>query len=149
MTAAAILVPPHVKAQIADAAVDKLSTSDGRMEIAEAGRKAKQLPVPVGYHLLVAIPEVSQEFESGLVKADVTRAREEVSTVVGLVVAMGPDCYKDIKKFPTGAWCKEGDFVLMRAYSGTRFLVHGKEWRILNDDSIEAVVEDPRGLSRA
>ena len=84
-----------------------------------------------------------------MVKADVTKQIEEVATVVGFVLAMGSECYKDQKKFPDGPWCKVGDFVLMRAYSGTRFKIHGKEFRILNDDSIEATVEDPRGLSRA
>lgn len=111
--------------------------------------KATQLPKPVGYHMLVAIPEAADEFESGLAKAGITKQIEEVATVVGFVLSMGPECYKDEKKFPSGPWCKEGDFVLMRAYSGTRFKVHGKEFRILNDDSIEATVEDPRGITRA
>lgn len=117
-------------------------------EVKEKFDRARQLPKPVGYHMLVAIPEADAMFESGLVKADVTRATEEVSTVVGFVLALGTECYADKAKFPSGPWCKEGDFVLMRAYSGTRFRIHGKEFRILNDDSIEAVVEDPRGLTR-
>jgi co-chaperonin GroES (HSP10) len=119
-----------------------------RERLADEAQKARQLPKPVGYHMLVAIPEAAAEFDNGLLKADVTRSIEEVSTVVGFVVDMGPECYADKGKFPTGPWCKKGDFVLMRAYSGTRFKIHGKEWRILNDDSIEAVVEDPRGISR-
>lgn len=122
--------------------------ADARARLADEGTKARQLPKPVGYHMLVAIPEAASEFESGLVKADITRSIEETATVVGFVVDMGPECYADKQKFPAGPWCKKGDFVLMRAYSGTRFKIHGKEWRILNDDSIEAVVEDPRGLTR-
>ena len=66
--------------------------------------------------------------------------------MVGLVVKVGPDAYKDTKRFNGGPYCAEGDFILMRAYSGTRFLVHGKEFRLINDDSVEAVVEDPRGI---
>jgi co-chaperonin GroES (HSP10) len=62
---------------------------------------------------------------------------------------MGPDCYKDESKFPTGPWCSEGDWVVFRAFQGTRVKIHGKEFRILNDDSIEAVVEDPTGIVRA
>jgi co-chaperonin GroES (HSP10) len=62
---------------------------------------------------------------------------------------MGDMAYSDKDRFPTGPWCKEGDFVLVRAYSGTRLKIHGTEWRIINDDTVEAIVEDPRGLYRA
>lgn len=111
--------------------------------------KAKQLPEPVGYHILVAIPEVEEKYDSGLIKADTTLHTEEVLSTVFFVVKMGPDCYKDEKRFPTGPWCKVGDFVLARPNSGTRLMIHGREFRLLNDDSIEAVVDDPRGISRA
>jgi co-chaperonin GroES (HSP10) len=69
--------------------------------------------------------------------------------MIGFVVSMGPDAYSDDKKFPTGPWCKEGDFVMFRSYSGTRFKVMGEEFRLINDDTVEAVVDDPRGYSRA
>jgi co-chaperonin GroES (HSP10) len=114
-----------------------------------AEEKAKQLPNPVGYHILVAIPEIEEKYDSGLIKADTTMHHEEVLSTVFFVVKMGPDCYKDATRFPTGAWCKEGDFVLARPNSGTRLKIHGREFRLLNDDSIEAVVDDPRGISRA
>jgi co-chaperonin GroES (HSP10) len=65
-----------------------------------------------------------------------------------MVLALGPDCYGDKGRFPTGPWCKAGDFVLVRSYSGTRFKVRGQELRLINDDMVEAVVEDPRGFSR-
>lgn len=65
------------------------------------------------------------------------------------VIDMGPDAYKDEARFPNGPYCKIGDYVLIRAYSGTRFRIHGKElFRVINDDSVEAVVEDPTGYSR-
>ena len=111
--------------------------------------KAKQLPEPKGYRMLCAIPEVEGTFESGLLKADDTRRIEEHSTVVLFVVKMGDLCYKDESRFPTGAWCKEGDFVITRAYAGTRITIHGREFRIINDDTVEAVVQDPRGIKRA
>ncbi len=112
-------------------------------------QKAKQLPEPKGYRILCAIPEVEETFDSGLIKADQTRHIEEHSTVVLFVLKMGDLCYQDKDKFPTGPWCKEGDFVLTRAYAGTRIKIHGREFRIINDDTVEAVVEDPRGISRA
>lgn len=110
--------------------------------------KAKQLPQPTGYRILCAIPDVEKEFESGLIKADETIMIEETLTTVLFVVAMGPDCYKDPARFPSGAYCKPGDFILIRPNSGSRLVIHGKEFRVINDDSVEGVVEDPRGIRR-
>lgn len=110
--------------------------------------KATQLPKPSGYRILCAVPEIEEAYESGLLKADQTKHYEEVLTTVLFVVDMGPDCYKDESRFPTGPWCKKGDFVLVRPNSGTRLLVHGREFRIINDDSVEGTVLDPRGIKR-
>jgi co-chaperonin GroES (HSP10) len=110
--------------------------------------KAKQLPKPSGYRILCAIPEVEKEYDSGLVKADTTIHYEEILTTVLFVVELGPDCYKDTSRFPTGPWCKKGDFVLVRPNAGTRLLIHGREFRLINDDSVEATVMDPRGIKR-
>jgi co-chaperonin GroES (HSP10) len=110
--------------------------------------KARQLPQPSGYRILCAIPEQEKEYDSGLLKADQTLHYEEVLTTVLFVVDMGPDCYKDDKRFPTGPWCKKGDFVLVRPNAGTRLVIHGREFRIINDDSVEGVVQDPRGIKR-
>jgi co-chaperonin GroES (HSP10) len=114
-----------------------------------AEEKATQLPKPSGYHILVALPEADEKYDSGLIKADETRRFEEVLATVFFVVELGPDCYTDKDKFPTGPWCKPGDFVLARPNSGTRLKIHGREFRLINDDTVEAVVQDPRGISRA
>lgn len=111
-------------------------------------QKAKQLPDPSGYHILCAVPEIDKTFESGLIKADTTVHYEEILTTVLFVVKLGPDAYKDTAKFPSGPWCKEGDFIIVRSNSGTRLDIHGKEFRIVNDDTVEAVVQDPRGIRR-
>jgi co-chaperonin GroES (HSP10) len=110
--------------------------------------KARQLPEPRGYRILCALPEAEEKFDSGIVKSSETMRNEEVLSTVFFVVKLGPDCYKDDKRFPTGPWCKEGDFILARPNSGTRLKIHGREFRIINDDSVEAVVQDPRGISR-
>ena len=110
--------------------------------------KATQLPAPSGYKILCAIPEAQKEFESGLAKADETLKIEEVLTTVLFVVALGPDCYMDKDRYPTGPWCKEGDFILVRPNSGSRLIIHGREFRIINEDSVDAVVSDPRGIYR-
>ena len=110
--------------------------------------KATQLPKPQGYRILCAIPEAEKEFDNGLAKADVTIKNDEILTTVLFVVSMGPDCYNDKERFPTGPWCKQGDFVLVRPNAGTRLVIHGREFRIINDDSVEAIVDDPRGITR-
>jgi co-chaperonin GroES (HSP10) len=115
---------------------------------ATAEEKAKQLPKPSGYHILCAIPEVEKEFDGGIVKADSTIQYEELLTTVLFVVDLGPDCYKDTSRFPSGPWCKKGDFILVRPNAGSRLLIHGREFRLINDDSVEAVVDDPRGIKR-
>jgi co-chaperonin GroES (HSP10) len=114
-----------------------------------AEEKAKQVPDPSGYRILCAIPEIEGSYESGILKADAVLKYEELLTTVLFVVKMGPDCYKDTSRFPSGPWCKQGDFVLVRPHAGTRVKIHGREFRIINDDSVEGVVDDPRGISRA
>jgi co-chaperonin GroES (HSP10) len=110
--------------------------------------KATQLPKPSGYRILCAIPEQEKEFESGIAKADETMRNEETLTTVLFVVDLGPDCYKDTTRFPSGPWCKKGDFVLVRPYAGSRLVIHGREFRVINDDSVEGIVDDPRGIKR-
>lgn len=111
-------------------------------------KKAKQLPDPCGYRILCMVPEAEKTTEGGLLKADITLHHEELLTTVLFVLKMGPDCYKDKKRFPSGPWCREGDFVLVRPHAGSRVKIHGREFRVVNDDSIEAVVDDPRGIRR-
>lgn len=115
----------------------------------KAKQLADRLPDPVGYKMLVVKPEIEATSEGGILYAEETRRKEEQGAVVGVVLKQGDLCYKDETKFPTGPWCKEGDFVLLRAYSGSRFSVDGKEFIIVNDDQIEGTVQDPRGIGRA
>lgn len=113
-----------------------------------AEEKATQLPRPSGYRILCAIPEMEKEYESGILKADETVRIEETLTTVLFVVDLGPDCYSDKARFPNGPWCKKGDFILTKPYAGSRLVIHGREFRIINDDTVEAVVDDPRGIKR-
>lgn len=108
-----------------------------------------QLPKPVGYRLLIALPKIDETYESGLIKSDRARHEEMILSMMGAVVDMGEQAYSDKDRFPTGPWCKVGDFVMFRPNSGTRFRVNGIEYRLMHDDSIEAVVADPRGVTRA
>jgi co-chaperonin GroES (HSP10) len=124
----------------------KIPQVDHEFETAE--QKAQSLPEPKGWRILCALVEVGDTYVSGLIKADTVVKTEEITSPVLFVVKMGPDCYNDTEKFPEGAWCKQGDFVITRPYSGTRIMIHGKEFRLINDDQVEATVEDPRGITR-
>jgi len=110
--------------------------------------RAKQLPDPSGYRILCGIPEIEEKTAGGIFKADETKKYEELTTPVLFVIKIGPDAFKDEKRFPSGPWCQKGDFILTRPHAGSRVKIHGREFRIINDDSVEAVVEDPRGISR-
>jgi co-chaperonin GroES (HSP10) len=111
--------------------------------------KARQLPKPKGYKILVTLPPVEEEIgDTGLIKSAQSMYHEQLLTNVLFVVELGDMCYSDKDRFPSGPWCKKGDFVMCRANTGTRFKIHGTEFRLINDDSVEAVVQDPRGIER-
>jgi len=141
-----LILPGYIAAEQKETAREAV-TGDSPDE--KDAKLASQLPKPQGFKILIGLPKIEEKYDSGIIKADAIVRQDEIATVVGFVIEMGPDCYKDTARFPTGPYCKKGDFVLMRAYAGTRFKLHGIEMRLVNDDSIEAVVLDPRGYSRA
>jgi co-chaperonin GroES (HSP10) len=107
------------------------------------------IPTPTGYHLLIALPEVEEEFDGGILKATKTMREEQILSSIGLVLDMGDQAYADQTRFPTGPWCKTGDYVMFRPNSGTRFRIGATEYRLLNDDSVQAIVPNPRAIARA
>lgn len=141
-----LLLPPGI---VLPKHIQQVETPD---EDATEETKASALPIPTGWKLLCIVPEVSEKLSGtslDLVRDTASLRQEEHATTVLFVLRVGADAYKDTTKFPAGAWCKEGDFVLVRTYSGTRFRIFGKEFRLINDDQVDAVVLDPRGLTRA
>jgi|TARA_R110002110_G_scaffold127246_4_gene306116 co-chaperonin GroES (HSP10) len=109
-----------------------------------------QIPKPVGYRVLVALPGIDENFgEGSIAKATQTMREEYILSMVGAVIDMGDQAYTDEARFPTGPWCKVGDYVMFRTNTGTRFRVGQQEYRMMNDDSIEAIVDDPGAISRA
>ncbi len=109
----------------------------------------EMLPLPAGYRVLIALPQVKETFDTtDLLKSSQTRYEEHIMSIIGMVVDMGSQAYADKDRFPTGAWCKQGDYVMFRANSGTRFRIGGTEYRLMNDDSIEAIVPDPTAILR-
>ena len=109
----------------------------------------KHIPKPVGYRVMVALANVDDKFDGGIAKANQTIREENILQMTGVVCDMGDEAYKDKERFPNGPWCKEGDYVVFRANTGTRIRVGDVEYRIMNDDSIEAVIDDPSKLTRA
>jgi co-chaperonin GroES (HSP10) len=107
------------------------------------------LPVPTGYRLLIEMPKFDDKMRSGLYRPEETKKLEETASVVGTVVGMGPDAYQDLNRFPAGPWCNVGDYVVMRSYSGTRLKIGDKEYRLINDDTVEAVVDCLDAVERA
>jgi co-chaperonin GroES (HSP10) len=131
---------------------ETILATDAPAPDATAEDKARQLPDPSGWKILCAVPDVEERYAGttlDLVKPSDILRQEEHATTVLFVLKVGADAYKDTAKFPSGAWCKEGDFVLVRTYSGTRVKIFGKEFRLINDDQVDAVVQDPRGITRA
>jgi len=117
-----------------------------RIEPTDAEMEA-QLPIPKGYRILVALPTMEENFAgSSLLKTDAQKHRDYITTIMGIVIDMGEDAFGDKERFPSGPWCKQGDYVMFRMNTGTRFKVNGKEFRLMNDDSVEAVIPDPRGV---
>lgn len=124
--------------------------TEAAVKISEEQEFEQQLPKPVGYRLLIALPQVSETYEgTKVLKTDKERDRDHIMSIIGMVVDMGSDAYKDESRYPDGPWCKPGDYVMFRMNSGTRFKMGNVEYRLMNDDSIEAVVADPRGIQRA
>ena len=115
----------------------------------EERRKASQLPQPCGYQLLVALSSQEEKTEGGVYVPDEWREREESACIAAMVLRMGPDAFTDESRLPSGAYWKEGDWVIMKAYSGFRVEIHGQQFRLINDDCVRAVIEDPRGVKRA
>ena len=145
-----IIAPEHIVDEQKELAKrDAPAKKVKKVKKVEEIQTASQLPDVKGFRILCAVPQVEGTYDSGIVKAQKTKSIEENSTVVLFVMKLGDMAYIDEQRFPTGPWCKEGDFVITRAYSGTRIRIHGREFRIINDDTVEAVVDDPRGYERA
>jgi len=115
----------------------------------EEKRKASQLPAPCGYNLLIALQEPERQTDGGVYIPDSFSDREGTACITGMILKVGPDAYTDKGRFPSGPYCKEGDWIIMQAYTGTRIMIHGQEFRLINDDSVRAIIEDPRGVKRA
>jgi|TARA_R100001086_G_scaffold63050_1_gene29261 co-chaperonin GroES (HSP10) len=103
----------------------------------------QRMPTPTGWRILILPYQGKGKTEGGILLPDSVVERESVATVCGYVLKVGSLAYADKTKFPDGAWCKERDWVIFGRYAGARFRIDGGEVRILNDDEVIGVVQDP------
>ena len=105
-----------------------------------------KLPRPTGWRLLVLPFKMKEKTKGGVILAEDTLERQQVASQVGLVMAMGPQCYKDKERYPEGPWCKEKDWVMFARYAGSRIKIDGGEMRLLNDDEVLATIDSPEDI---
>ena len=108
--------------------------------------EVEKIPQPSGWRMVLFPLKLQGKTKGGVLLTDDTVTESQVTTNICKVLKMGPECYKDKEKFPSGHWCKEGDWVLITRYAGSRIRIDGGELRIINDDEILAVVDDPRDI---
>jgi len=109
-------------------------------------KEIEKVPTPVGWRMVLFPLKLDSKTKSGLYLTDDTVEQSQVSTNICKVLKVGPEAYKDKEKFPSGPWCKEGDWVLITRYAGSRIRIEDGELRIINDDEIIATVKDPRDI---
>jgi co-chaperonin GroES (HSP10) len=135
-----LILPKHV----ADRRVKQLEKEKKKKE--EAIPEASKLPVPTGWRILVLPHRGKGKTKGGVILSDKTVEETQIATNVGLVLAIGPDAYNDKERFPNGPWCKEKDWVIFARYAGSRLNIEGGELRILNDDEILGITDDPESI---
>jgi chaperonin GroES len=112
----------------------------------EPTKKEPKLPKPTGWRLLVLPFKMKEKTKGGLVLAETTLEKQQVASQVGLVMAMGSQCYKDKERYPEGPWCKEKDWIMFARYAGSRIKIDGGEMRLLNDDEVLATIDSPEDI---
>ena len=108
--------------------------------------ESAKLPKPTGWRLLVLPFKMKEKTKGGLMLAETTLEKQQVASQVGLVMAMGPDCYKDKERYSDGPWCKVNDWIMFARYAGSRIKIDGGEMRLLNDDEVLATIDSPEDI---
>ena len=131
MTKPKLIVPQHIW--------------DGKA-VEKQKKEMEKVPNPTGYRITLFPLKLDSKTKSGIHLTDETVQESQLTTNICKVLKVGPDAYKDKDRFPTGPWCKEDDWVLITRYAGSRIRIDGGELRIINDDEILAVIDDPRDI---
>lgn len=137
----------RVAAEAAQAAAEAIATAEARQEHNERVTNIREhLPNATGWRVIVLPYRGARKTKGGIELADETLDRQQLTTTCAYVLSVGPLAYKDEAKFPTGPWCKEGDWIIFGRYAGARMAIDGGEIRILNDDEILATIKDPEDI---
>ena len=123
-----------------------LTPKNDLIGVKKSKKEEPKLPKPTGWRLLVLPFKMKEKTKGGIVLAETTLERQQVASQVGLVMAMGPQCYKDKERYPKGPWCKEKDWVMFARYAGSRIKIDGGEMRLLNDDEVLATIDSPEDI---
>ena len=123
-----------------------LTPNNDLIGVKKSKKEEPKLPKPTGWRLLVLPFKMKEKTKGGLVLAETTLERQQVASQVGLVLAMGPQCYKDKERYPEGPWCKEKDWIMFARYAGSRIKIDGGEMRLLNDDEVLATIDSPEDI---
>ena len=123
-----------------------LTPNNDLIGVKKSKKEDPKLPKPTGWRMLVLPFKMKETTKGGIVLAETTLERQQVASQVGLVMAMGPQCYKDKERYPEGPWCKEKDWVMFARYAGSRIKIDGGEMRLLNDDEVLATIDSPEDI---
>jgi co-chaperonin GroES (HSP10) len=105
-----------------------------------------QLPEPSGWRLLVLPFTPKEKTKGGIIIAQESLEKLRIATNCGYVIKLGPLAYHDKEKFPTGPWCKKGEWVIFARYAGSRLPIEGGEVRLLNDDEVLGTIDNPESV---
>ena len=123
-----------------------LTPNNDLVGVKKSKKEEPKLPKPTGWRLLVLPFKMKEKTKGGLMLAETTLEKQQVASQVGLVMAMGPDCYADKDRYPDGPWCKEKDWIMFARYAGSRIKIDGGEMRLLNDDEVLATIDSPEDI---
>ena len=123
-----------------------LTPNNDLIGVKKSKKEEPKLPKPTGWRLLVLPFKIKEKTKGGVILAEDTLDRQQVASQVGLVMAMGPQCYKDKERYPEGPWCKEKDWIMFARYAGSRIKIDGGEMRLLNDDEVLATIDSPEDI---
>ena len=112
----------------------------------EVTNQKEKLPQPTGWRILVLPFKMNETTKGGVIMNESTLERQQVASQCGNVIAMGDACYTDKERYPSGPWCKVGDWVIFARYAGSRIQIEGGEVRLLNEDEVLATVKNPEDI---
>ena len=123
-----------------------LTPNNDLVGVKKSKKEEAKIPKPTGWRLLVLPFKMKEKTKGGLVLAESTLEKQQVASQCGLVLAMGPDCYRDKERYPDGPWCKVNDWIMFARYAGSRIKIEGGEMRLLNDDEVLATIDSPEDI---